>query len=303
MTFLKSQISFWALPALTFLSLAAHGAKLGEENVQVRIPKGSLVCHDKVPNHGFGAMPGSLAVEGPLIERSLRVSAADELVLKLPDSVSCADLRADLDALPLDFVARRSVLPFTWEIGVRSISVLRAKVAITLPFKIAGHTAQLEGGREWVVGNVATADGIAPTIPYSESYTVSAHPQSASKGHGLFCDGRQLSMGYLAGYDGVQSHSNVEVGVARFATAAECETTRSELLSNLAAADPGNDGTLIKVKRVLVETYRYIPNNAGDGTCQLVQLDTAQTHLRGTAFTGTQVFPLHEVALELCLTP
>ncbi len=285
------------LPALGETGL---GPVVSDELVPIQITRSAISCTDKTPNNGYGAHPGFLLLIGQNFDSTGRVPGEVGYQTTLPDSTTCNDLKALLASVPTRLEAHRILTRFNRASRTHNTWGYRAQIEILLPFRIKGEPAKLMGVQEWTELTLALNEKQPIDFPFTEKYTVLAHPQAVADG-GMHCKSETFSTGYLSGTFGIGDRkSNVEYGRAKLSTPEKCEEVRSKLLEVYEAIDPTNIGTKLSVSRTIDHTYREAIDERGKHFCQLVQLDTVTSNLRGLSVSGARTFPLREVAMENC---
>lgn len=267
---------------------------IAQENVPIEIKADGLTCKNKVPDHGFGAVPGSLSVSPQKVfDRTLRVSERHYLRFILPDDVSCGSLAEALAKVPKSLVAVRTVLRSSDEVR----TLLKSQLEVALLMEVHSKPVVLTAEDSWIERTKTTQ-----SVPSESEYRTRIHPQAASQGYGLHCEVLDFSNIGTLSQGGVGGHAfgNVNVVERLYENAQVCQDVHARLLKTFEGMDPENWGTIVKVKRKLRNTHRYILDNEAKPTCQEIQLEEVELDLEGVKMFGAKSFPIRTVAMERC---
>ncbi|HTL11974.1 MAG TPA: hypothetical protein VL588_05780 [Bdellovibrionota bacterium] len=283
---------------------------VSDEQVPVEILPAAWKCRNAIPDYGYGAMPGAVAVaQKDVFDRTLRLEGSEGLRAELPDGVTCESIHEALSEVPRDLKVHRVLdrtTDLTWD-HRRTVTRLQSRLTLEIPVQVAGAGLVLTGDQDWLESNVAP--GADPeALPLQTSYHALLFPQAGADFIGLTCkpdyEGAtrfHLSIGDLAG-DPIMNGgvTNVDIAAAPFADAAACEAAKNDLMVHYQAEDPGNWGTPTTVHRKLEVEHRYILDNAAKATCQEIEIETVKLTLQGISFQGAKGFAVKTVPMAGC---
>jgi hypothetical protein len=290
---------------------------VSEEDVPVDLSSAAAVtCHDFIPDRGYGPVPGGLRVNASaLFDRTLRLTGVDGLDVDIPDDVTCASLKAQLDGIgESQTVHRKVVRIFKPTVDQKLLrTTLVATFTLPLPVQVAGAPVVLTAEAEWLEDSAPPGPfgPEIPQFPLQRTYDTHIFPQSGTDTVGLFCKPQyegateqNLTLGEVAGYDDIEGAlANSYLVAERFAAPATCEDARTDLLDKFQAADPGNWGSIVQVSRTVEEMTRYILDNQGAQACQQIELESLELTIYGHIFRASSSFPVATVPLASCFPP
>jgi hypothetical protein len=282
---------------------------ISDEMVPIVLKEDALECYEKTEGDGGfrQPMPAEIVLRADsVIDRTLRVKNY-HFYRTLPDSVSCASLRSELYATPLNLLVNRKVSRVVKSNpnNEDQYSFLVEDISIEVPVQLEGKNIVLHHKQGWLEENPYNP---GRAFPKHSSYIAHTHPQSASAPVGLFCAPLyQGSTKYTLGFghftiSSPAQASNLDVvTTSPFDTEALCLENKNQLIKRFKAEDPENWGSRLRVDRTIEFVNRYILDNQAKSMCQEILLETIFVSINGLNFSAVGAsFPLRTVDLALC---
>ena len=300
---MKFDVKIWLMSLSMVSAFGVEESKrlVSEENVPISFRSGKVHCRDYTPDHGFGEVLGSISIEEKeLFDRTLRIQDSGGFFTHFPKTVTCADLKEELDKIPEALTVNRKLFK---KISAQPIGKMRSELigelSLEIPVKIEGKNAVLKAEQGWLLQVVAEENHVEfPRFPLESEYVTRAHPQAWAIG--LKCEqfgNKFLTLGGLGSWN----TSNQSEAKREFLNAEDCNEVKIELLELYRAEDPGNWGTHFRVKRELDQQYRYILSNMAKAQCQQVQVETLELDVKGFTLRAAKTFPIRTVDINHCL--
>lgn len=279
---------------------------ISEEAVPVIIKEGSVKCRNATHPPSFQTDGHIYIGSNNIVDRTLRVSSG--LGVKLPSTLTCAEIQNDLAKVPTSLNGVRKVYKVykeSWDSQIVS-SLLVAESEFEIPVQFEGKNIILKSEDTWAEDFARKSDSgiLYQPLPRSNAYSVVTHPQAGSADTGLHCSRSpntlepQLTLWIPS--RNIDPFSNITQVSRNFRSKEDCDDYRSETLKRFIAEDPSNNGSLIKINRKIESSFRYMYDNQANDVCQEIQVESINTRVGALTFSAVQVFPVRMVDFENC---
>lgn len=299
---MKTLMGIAILLALPLAVNAAAGIELNQEqemykhnfSATVDLSQGALQCRDKMPDHGFGALPGAISLQNHggrfgldrVREDNGSAARVDYFFYQLADSETCARLMPKLsNTFMRDVISERRVVGIINSLGSRAGMDIKEVIRIPL-----GEGVVLEGQATWRdfradvraidLGRRMVDQLLARMDDHADiKIKLTRHRNELKCVEDRFVVSPKNRMVLtIAGASNVKEVSRV------FSSDQDCQDTLSEILARLELIDPNSQGIDAELSRDL--------SIEGGGGWQTRRGELVSVTYMGLRFSGSEALPL-----------